>query len=191
MTGVGPMVRIRRAGPADLDAINRIHNAEIRATVFPGEEREKTAEERQEWFRRHGDSHPVLVAEDGSEVVGWVCLSPWSEFTAHHGTVEHSLYVADGRRGRGIGRLLLAAIIAEARRLGYHCLVARVASANAVSLGLHAAAGFRTVGVMREVACVRGELFDEVVLQLIFPENHPDGLRSAVTPAGGTCGGSP
>src|SRR5262245_29014062 len=167
------MITIRPARLDDLDAVNRIHNHAVRTSVFPGEEKEKTAAERRQWFERRGANHPVLVAEAEGEVIGWACLSAWSEYGGHRATTEHSVYVAATHRRRGAGRLLLDAIVSEARRLGYHVLVGRIALQNTTSLRLHATADFETVGVMREVACVRGELVDEVVVQRLFPENHP------------------
>jgi L-amino acid N-acyltransferase YncA len=74
------------------------------------------------------------VALSENKIVGWSALSRWSERRAYDDTAETSFYVRSDFRGRGIGRKLKEATIEEARRLGFHTLIARVAEAGAASI---------------------------------------------------------
>ena len=52
-------------------------------------------------------------------------------------TVEHSVYVHQAHRGEGIGKALLIALIARAREIGKHVMVAGIESGNQASIQLH------------------------------------------------------
>ncbi|WP_459349087.1 GNAT family N-acetyltransferase [Cellulomonas olei] len=88
-----------------------------------------------------------LVAVDGSgSVLGWVAASPVSGRCVYAGVVEVSLYVASAARGRGVGRLLMDALLQAAAAAGVWTAQSGVFPENAASLALHEAAGFRVVG---------------------------------------------
>lgn len=88
-----------------------------------------------------------FVAADGDRVLGWVACSRVSGRRVYAGVVEHSVYVGADARGRGVGRALLAALIASTEAAGVWTIQAGVFGENTPSLALHAAAGFRVVGV--------------------------------------------
>ena|SRR5215218_3045568 len=142
---------LRRAELSDAPAITRIYNEAITTTTATFDTEEKSLDERTDWLRGHDERHPVMVAELDGEVVGWASLSRWSDRPAYKDTVETSLYVHSSCRGRGIGRQLKAAITDEARRLGFHTLIARVAQGSDASIHLNESAGFTLVGTMKEV----------------------------------------
>jgi phosphinothricin acetyltransferase len=87
-----------------------------------------------------------FVAMDGERVVGWVAVSPVSERCVYAGVVELSVYVDPAARGRGVGRLLVDALLASTDAGGVWTVQGGVFPENAASLGLHVAAGFRVVG---------------------------------------------
>jgi phosphinothricin acetyltransferase len=100
--------------------------------------------------------HPRLVArtggpdrEDTERVVGWVAVSPVSPRTVYAGVVEHSVFVDPAYQGRGIGGMLLAALIAQTEAAGIWTIQAHVFPENTASLRLHARHGFRQVGIRR------------------------------------------
>ncbi|MFZ1022703.1 MAG: N-acetyltransferase family protein [Thermoplasmata archaeon] len=162
---------IRAALPTDVDAIAAIYNEAVRTTTATFDTEPRSVEEQSSWLAHHDSRHPVLVAQVGREVVGWACLSPWSERRAYAATTEISVYVASEWRGRGIGRYLVAEIRARATALGIHTILARIAEGNPVSRQLHLSAGFTTVGVMREVGFKFGRLIDVELMQLTLPKN--------------------
>jgi len=158
-------VRIRRAVPADLKVITQIYNEAILTTTATFDTEPYTVAERLPWFQAHSGRHPILVAELQRRVVGWASLTKWSERPAYSDTAETSFYVKSETRGRGIGRLLKVAIIEEARRLGYHTLIAQVAAGSLESLHLNESLGFRHVGTLKEVGRKFGKLLDVHILQ--------------------------
>jgi phosphinothricin acetyltransferase len=91
------------------------------------------------------------VAVDGSEVLGWVAVSPTSARRVYVGVVEHSIYVHPDAQGRGIGRALLDALIASTEAAGIWTIQSAIFPENTASAALHAAAGFRSIGVREKV----------------------------------------
>ena len=158
-------VEIRRATRDDLPAITNIYNEAILTTTASFDTEPKTVEERVPWFELHGDRHPILVAIQNGDVVGWASLTRWSERRAYDETAETSFYVASGSRGQGVGRRLKSAIVEEAQRLGYHTLIARVAQDSEASLHLNEAFGFTLVGTLKEVGRKFGRRLDVHILQ--------------------------
>ena len=163
-----PLIEIRRAVAADLDAITEIYNEAILTTTATFDTEPYTAAERLPWFESHGERHPILVAALEGRVVGWVSLSRWSERRAYDDTAETSFYVKSEFRGVGIGRQLKAAIIEEATRLGFHTLIPRVAEGSSESLHLNESFGFRYVGTLNEVGLKFGKRLDVHILQKIL-----------------------
>lgn len=158
---------IRDATPADAAAIAAIYNHAVRTTTAIWNETEVDAGNRRDWLSaRQAAGFPVLVAETAGEVGGYGSFGDWRAFDGYRHTVEHSLYVAPDRRGRGIGRALLSALIASARTSGKHVMVAGIAADNAASLALHARLGFTETGRMPQVGTKFGRWLDLVFLQL-------------------------
>lgn len=162
------MLIIRQAAASDVDSITEIYNEAILTTTATFDLEPKTHAERMQWFQSHGDRHPILVAELESHVVGWACLNQWSPRAAYADTAETSFYVKEEHRGNGIGRQLKAAIIEEARRLGFHTLIAGAAEGSDASLHLNKSFGFEVVGTFREVGRKFGKVLDVTYLQMFL-----------------------
>ncbi|MDM7853905.1 GNAT family N-acetyltransferase [Cellulomonas alba] len=90
--------------------------------------------------------HRFVALDADGAVVGWVAVSPVSERCVYAGVVELSVYVDPAARGRGVGRLLVDALLASTDAGGVWTVQGGVFPENVASLGLHAAAGFRVVG---------------------------------------------
>jgi phosphinothricin acetyltransferase len=103
------------------------------------------------------------VAISAGQVAGWVAASAVSGRCVYAGVVEHSVYVHPAARGRGVGRLLLGALIASTEAAGIWTIQSGVFPENTASLALHHAAGFRTVGV-RERIGRHGDRWRDVIL---------------------------
>ena len=110
-----------------------------------------------------------LVAEDDGVVVGWAALSPVSSRACYAGVAEDSVYVASAAHGRGVGRLLMDALVAAARAAGVWTIQTSVFPENAASLALHARAGFRVVGRRERIAELDGVWRDTLFLELRLP----------------------
>ena len=110
-----------------------------------------------------------LVADVGGEVVGWVAVTPVSARKVYAGVVEHSIYVAERARGRGVGRLLLGALISSTEAAGIWTIQSGIFPENEASIALHRAAGFRVVGVRERIGQHHGRWRDVVLLERRSP----------------------
>jgi L-amino acid N-acyltransferase YncA len=95
--------------------------------------------------------HRFVAVDAGDTVLGWVAVSPVSSRSVYAGVVEHSVYVDPAVQGRGVGRALLAALIASTEAAGIWTIQSGIFPENAASLALHHAAGFHTVGVRERI----------------------------------------
>ncbi len=165
------MWTIRPAQLSDLNTITEIYNEAIRTTTATFDTEPKTKDEQKAWFDSHGPRYPILVAESNGVVIGWACLSKWSDRCGYSGTAEISLYVKQEFRGKGIGKGLMEAIISEGKRVGLHTVIGRIAEGNDVSVHLAESLGFRHIGVMKEVGRKFGRLLDVHLMQKIYPDD--------------------
>ncbi len=163
---------LRDAVEADLPAIRDIYNAAVRETTAIWNEAEVDLDNRRAWATaRAALGYPVLVAAGpAGEVLGYGSFGDFRAFEGYRGTVEHSVYVAEGARGQGLGLRLLEALAARARASGKHVMVGAVEAGNAASRALHARAGFREAGVMREVGQKFGRWLDLVWVELVLDD---------------------
>lgn len=119
---------------------------------------------RDEWDAAHLPE-PRLVAVLDEEVLGWAALSPVSPRPVYAGVAEDSVYVASRARGKGVGRVLLERLVAEAERRGIWTVQAAMFPENEASIALHHACGFRTVGVRERLGKLNGVWRDVVLLE--------------------------
>ena len=109
---------------------------------------------------------PWLVAEADGEVLGYAYAGPFRTRAAYRFTVEDSVYVAEAARGRGIGKALLAAVIAECEAMGLRQMVGVIGdSGNAASIALHKACGFELTAIVPAVGWKFGRWVDVVWMQ--------------------------
>lgn len=162
-------MQIRLVEPSDAEAVRSIYNHEVSSGTNTFDLVPRSVEAQRTWIERHRGAHPAIVALDGSArapaVVGFAVVSPFRDRAAYATTVEDSVYVHRGHRGRGIGRALLEELMAMAAAQGFHAAIARISSENVASIALHCACGFETVGVEREVGRKHGRWLDVVELQ--------------------------
>ncbi len=160
------MLRIRTADERDLPAILAIYNDAVAHTTAIWNETLVDLENRRAWVReRQGRGFPVLVADEGAGAAGY---GTFGEFRPHDGyrvTVEHSIYVTESARGRGLGKALLAALIEEARRLDKRAMIGAIDATNELSLGLHRKFGFVEAGRLPGVGVKFGRPLDLVLMQ--------------------------
>jgi L-amino acid N-acyltransferase YncA len=117
-----------------------------------------------EFDRTRLAEHRFVATEDG-EIVGWVAVSPTSGRECYAGVVEHSVYVAERARGRGVGRILLEALLASTDAAGIWTIQTSIFPENETSLALHRRLGFRVVGRRERIARLRGEWRDTLLLE--------------------------
>ncbi len=109
---------------------------------------------------------PYLVAERGGRVLGYACAGPFRPRPGYRFTAEDSVYVAPDATGQGIGRAVLAPVIAACEAFGLRQLVAVIGdSGNAASIGLHTSLGFEHRGVGQSFGFKHGRWVDIVWMQ--------------------------
>lgn len=163
-------MNIRDASPADAPAITAIYNDAVAHTTAIWNEAIVDAANRLAWLaERERQGYPVLVAVDESgTVIGYASFGDWRAWDGYRHTVEHSVYVRADRRGGGVGKALMLALIARAAALGKHVMVAGIEAGNTGSIRLHHALGFETVGLMRQVGAKFGQWLDLAFLQRVL-----------------------
>jgi L-amino acid N-acyltransferase YncA len=159
------MVDLRAMTAADWPAVERIWLEGIATGHATFETETPTWEE----FDASRLPEHRLVAEVEGEVVGWAALSPVSRRPCYEGVAEHSVYVAESARGRGIGRALLEALLASAEAAGIWTVQTSIFPENDASLALHERVGFRVVGRRERIARLDGAWRDTLFLERRSP----------------------
>ncbi|MEA2870717.1 MAG: hypothetical protein QOH67_693 [Hyphomicrobiales bacterium] len=160
-------ISIRAASPADIPAITQIYAHAVRHgtasfELEPPDEAEMAARQRALLER----GYPYLVAESGGAVAGYAYAGPYRARPAYRFSVENSVYVAPQAHRRGIGRVLLDKLISECEARGYRLMIAVIGdSAQAPSIELHRAAGFKLVGAFEGVGYKFDRWLDTVLMQ--------------------------
>ena len=107
-----------------------------------------------------------MAEGDAGQILGFSYANWFKPRPAYRFSAEDSVYVADEARGRGVGRLLLAALSVQAEAAGVRKLLAVIGdSGNAGSIGVHRAAGFTEIGVMRSVGWKFDRWLDIVLME--------------------------
>jgi phosphinothricin acetyltransferase len=159
-------IEIRLATVEDLQAIADIYNYEVHNSTATFDTRSVSLDERLQWLATHDPRrHPVTVAVSDDRIVGWACVSSWSERCAYARTGEVSVYVHHEQRRHGVGKALLSDLIERARAAGLGVLLARISSGEQASIRLHEAIGFQAIGTMHRVGDKFGRILDVELLE--------------------------
>lgn len=113
-------------------------------------------------------AHRFVAVADGL-VLGWVAVTPTSSRPVYAGVVEHSVYVDPAAQGRGVGRLLLDALITSTEAAGIWTIQSGIFPENTASLALHRRAGFRVIGVRERIGRHHDRWRDVVLLERRSP----------------------
>lgn len=158
---------IRDAQDFDLPEIMAIYNDAVAHTTAIWNDSPVDLANRTAWLAdRRRAGYPVLVAMRDGQVAGYASFGDWRAFDGYRHTVEHSVYVRADQRGGGIGLALMAALIARARTLGKHVMVAGIEAGNESSIRLHEKLGFARTGLLPQVGMKFGRWLDLAFLQL-------------------------
>ena len=158
----------RAATPADAERIAQIYNEGIEDRVGTFETRPRTTDDVRAWF---DGRHPIVVVEDGGEIVAFASTSSYRARECYAGIAEFSVYVARSGRGRGAGTIAMRALIEAAGPAGLWKLVSRIFVENTASRRLMASMGFREVGIYEKHARLDGQWRDVVIVERLIPEN--------------------
>jgi phosphinothricin acetyltransferase len=161
------MPLIRPSRDEDLPAITRIYGHHVLHGTGTFETTPPTLEDMT--ARRAdvlGKGLPWLVVEDGGQVLGYAYGNWFKPRPAYRFSVEDSIYLAPEAAGKGLGRALLAELLAALERAGIRKVMAVIGdSANAGSVGVHTALGFERVGVVRSCGWKFDRWLDIVLME--------------------------
>jgi len=161
-------IGIRAATPADLPAIVAIYSHNVRTGTASFEIDPPDLAEMTRRFQALQDAGmPYVVAEADGKLLGYAYAGPHRARPAYRHTVEDSIYLDTAAQGRGVGTLLLEALIRECQARGFTQMVAVVGGghSNPGSAKLHARCGFREVGVLEKVGYKFGRWLDCLLMQ--------------------------
>lgn len=145
---------------------------------------------------------PFLVAEpEGSAsaaqpaaspaILGYACVGPFREREGYRFCVENSIYVSNSCQGKGVGRALLAALIAATEAAGFRAIMAVISvesddadCSKCGSVRLHGSQGFAIVGRMPSLGWKHGRWMDCVMMQRAL---GPAPAAAAVDAEAGAC----
>lgn len=162
-----PALSIRPSRDADVEAITAVYAHHV---VHGTGTFELDAPDAAEMARRRDDVRakglPWLVATQGDAVVGYAYANHFRPRPAYRFSVEDSVYLAPQAMGRGVGRALLAELVARCEDAGARQMLAVIGdSANAASIALHRTLGFEPAGVFHAAGWKFGRWIDVVFMQ--------------------------
>ncbi len=165
-SALSPLI-LRNSTDADLPAVQAIYAQAVLEGTGTFETEVPTVEE---MARRRaevlGRQLPWLVAERDGQILGYAYANYFRPRLAYRFCVEDSIYLAPAAQGQGVGRLLLAELIARCEAAGARQMLAVIGdAANAGSIGVHTALGFEHTGVLKSAGWKFGRWLDVVLMQ--------------------------
>ncbi|WP_242128306.1 GNAT family N-acetyltransferase [Sphingobium sp. Sx8-8] len=137
-----------------------------------------------------GRGWPFLVGCEGGEVTGYCYATQFRDRPAYAYACEDSIYIAQERRGQGVGKSLLTALLTAAEEAGFRQMIAVIGGAEPASIALHTACGFVEAGRLAAMGWKHQRWLDNVYMQIALgdgassPPIHaqPDQARSMQGP---------
>ncbi len=170
------VVEIRDARAEDAGAITAIYAWHVLHGRASFEEVPPTVAEMTERMRAvANEGLPWMIALSGGDIVGYCYARQYRPRPAYRFTIEESIYVTTGMNGRGIGSVLMNALIARCEEGPWRQMIAIVGDGhnNPGSLRLHQKHGFEIAGTLRSVGFKKGDWRDTLIMQR--PLNEGDG----------------
>lgn len=172
-------VTVRDASTDDVPGILAIYNDVIATSTAVYREDPATLDDRLQWFTaRQAQSYPVLVAvgalasaeavTDDTGILGFASYGDFRSWPGYRFSVEHTVHIRADQRGRGVGTMLMRALIQRAIKQGKHVMIGGVDADNEASLRFHERLGFQRAAHLRQVGIKFGRWLDLVFVQRIL-----------------------
>jgi len=162
-------LRARTAERSDAAAITEIYNQGIADRVGTFETEPRSTDQIEAWF---DEALAIVAVDDGAgQLVGYAVAHRYTDRCCYSGVGEFSVYVRRANRGQGVGRVAMGALIDASRDKGLWKLLSRVFPENKASLALMSRMGFEEIGVHRNHGKLDGQWRDNVIVELLIPEN--------------------
>lgn len=160
---------IRTAEAKDLPVILDIINYNILNSTAVYDYDPKSLADMQPWFEeRQQEGYKVIVAEHDNAVAGYAAYGIFKPKKGYQFTVEHSVYVSENFQGKGIGKLLMAELIAIAKSEGIHSMIGVIDADNKSSIEFHKQFGFTETGFLKEAGFKFGRWLNVTFMQLML-----------------------
>jgi phosphinothricin acetyltransferase len=161
----------------DAAACAAIYTPYVRDTPISLEEEPPTAPEMAERIETTTQTHPWLVAEDKTDLIGYAYATRHRERACYRWATDVTVYVAPQSQRKGVGRALYQDLFNALAHQGFRIACAGITLPNQASVGLHEALGFQPVGVYRNIGWKFGAWYDVGWWQLeLGGEDPPDEL---------------
>ena len=158
--------QVREAGVGDAVAIAAIYAYHVAHGTASFDTESRSEADTESKIAECADrGWPFLVAELDGHVIGYAYATQFRDRPAYRTTCENSIYLAPDHLGRGVGALLLGALIEAATAAGFRQMIAVIGGAEPASVKLHARAGFVETGRMRSVGRKHGRWLDTLYMQ--------------------------
>lgn len=118
-----------------------------------------------ERIERIRQNYPYIVCEDEGIVIGYSYLDPFGVRKGYRYTCDLAIYVDRDQRRKGVGRMLMDAVLAAGKAQGLRDVIAVITDENETSLAFHARMGFHEAGHMNGIADKFGRRFGVVYMQ--------------------------
>ena len=163
------MITTRDAVEQDVPEILAIYNDVIATSTAVYRDDPASLDDRLEWFNaRRGQAYPILVAADDSGVLGFASYGDFRSWPGYRFSVEHTVHIRADERGRGVGTMLMQALIRRAIEQDKHVMIGGVDADNEPSLRFHERLGFARAAHLRQVGFKFGRWLDLVFVQRIL-----------------------
>jgi len=164
-------VTIRDASESDVPGILAIYNDVIATSTAVYRDDPASLDDRLQWFgARASQSYPVLVAVDDSGILGFASYGDFRAWPGYRFSVEHTVHIRTDQRGRGVGTLLMRALIQRAIEQGKHVMIGGVDADNEASLRFHDRLGFARAAHLHQVGFKFGRWLDLVFVQRVLDD---------------------
>lgn len=161
-------MQIVPARPADAAAIATLYAHHVRHGTATYETVPPSADEMAERMAKVAAAgEPWLVAYDSDgALLGYAYASRFRDRAAYRYTCENSIYIRHDRRGQGVGKALMLALMAAAKGCGFRQMIAVIGGAEPASVALHAACGFAHAGRLHAIGRKHGRWLDNIYMQI-------------------------
>jgi phosphinothricin acetyltransferase len=165
---------VRHATQDDYPAILELWNIAINDTLITFNVTPKTLPELTDMLdTRHAAGRATFVAEKDGRVVGFASYDQFRPGSGYAPTVEHSIMLAEGARGHGLGRALMNVLEDHARNAGHHSIIAGVSGANPDGIAFHAALGYARTAMLSQVGFKWDQWLDLHLMQKFLSPDTP------------------
>lgn len=173
-------VVIRDVRLEDTEKLVEIYAPYVLNTAITFEYEVPSIEEFSKRIKTICDNYPYLVAEIDKEIVGYAYASSFHARAAYQWCVEVSIYLKEGRHGKGIGKKLYQELETRLKKQNIKNLNACIAYPDESSIAFHEAMGFTKVGHFHKCGYKLNKWWDMIWMEKLI-DNHEEAPESFIS----------